>query len=171
MDNIKSAYIFKNIFTFISPKSKLKLIIYNKKLQSKLDTTLKSYKEVSGICREIDKEGFGQEINLKTKKLIFKGKYLNKKRNGLGVEYRGKIKIFVGEYINGLRNGKGKEYNESNKLTFEGEFLNGKKHGNGKEYRNGKLIFEGQYINGKIVNGIGYDAKKGVIDFQIKDGK
>ena len=36
-------------------------------------------------------------------------------------------------------------------------------------YYNGELIFEGEYLNGKRWNGKGYN-KKGIIDFEIKNG-
>ena len=35
--------------------------------------------------------------------------------------------IFKGEYLNGRRNGKGKEYHNNGRLIFEGEYLNGKR--------------------------------------------
>ena len=41
--------------------------------------------------------------------LIYKGEYLNGKRNGKGKEYFRRYLIFDGEYLNGKRNGKGKE--------------------------------------------------------------
>ena len=59
--------------------------------------------------------------------------------------------IYKGEYLNGKRNGKGKEYDKDGNLIFEGEYLNGKRNGKGKEYNKytGKLIFEGEYLNGE----------------------
>ena len=47
--------------------------------------------------------------------------------------------IFKGEYLNGKRNGKGKEYDYDNVLIFDGEYLNGKRNGEGKEYFEGQL--------------------------------
>ena len=46
--------------------------------------------------------------------------------------------MFKGEYLNGKRNGKGKEYDYRNgKLKFEGEYLNGNKwNGNGYDNNN-----------------------------------
>ena len=66
--------------------------------------------------------------------------------------------MFKGEYLNGKRNGKGKEFNYNEELIFDGEYLNGERNGKGKEY-DYKLIFEGEYKNGlrwtgKIYNGI-----------------
>ena len=103
-------------------------------------------------------------------RLIFKGEYLNGKRNGKGEEYiyqkcncgdkqikcshNEKISIFKGEFLNGEKNGKGEKYNELEKLIFKDEFLNGYKNGIGEEFNeNGNLIFKGEYLNG-YKNGI-----------------
>ena len=170
-NNIKSVYILKLIFNLISEKNKLKLIIHNKQLQTKLEINLKTYKTKSGICRIIEKDGQGEEKSLKTNKIIFKGQYLNGKRNGKGAEYNSKTGklIFQGGYLNGKRNGQGKEYDEKIKCIFEGEYLNGKRNGKGKEMKNGKIIFEGEYKEGMMWTGKGYNIK-GEIIFQINEG-
>ena len=170
--NIKSSYILEDIFTYIEKKVQLKIIVHNKHLQSLLNVTLKTYKNISGICRIIEKTGYGKETNLKTNKLIFKGQYLNGKRHGKGTEYNiNGNKIFEGSYINGEKSGKGKEYsNIGNKLIFEGEYKNNKRNGTGKEYYNGKVVFEGKYQDGKIWNGKGL-SPDGKDDFIIKKGK
>ena len=170
--SIKSLYIIKNIFSFISEIQKLKIIIYNKNLQKKLDINIENYKRIRGVYREGERNGKGKEYYFYGK-LIFEGEYLNGKRNGKGKEYykNGKIK-FKGEYLNGIRwkgkgydtrnnvvydikNGRGliKEYNKYNSIIFEGEYNNGEKNGKGKEYYyDGKLNvlkYEGEYLNGK----------------------
>ena len=172
LSNIKSSYTCEQIFSYIEKKTQLKIIVHNKKFQSLLNFTLKTYKTTSGICRIIEKTGFGKETNLKTNKLIFKGRYLNGKRHGKGTEYNSRgNKIFEGSYLNGERSGKGKEYsNIGNKLIFEGEYKNDERNGPGKEYFNGKLIFDGQYLNDKIWNGKGFTFD-GKVDFIIKNGK
>ena len=114
-------------------------------------------------------------------RLIFKGEYLNGKRNGKGVEYidqkcncgdkqikcshNEKISIFIGEFLNGERNGRGEVYNEIGKLIFKGEFLNGYKNGIGEEFNEeGNLIFKGEYLN-EYKNGKGeeYDNDGNII--------
>ena len=121
--------------------------------------------------------GYEDDLN-KEYKLLFKGEYLNGKRNGKGKEYDYNDKlVFEGEYLNGkIWNGKGyntndkiefeindgkgyiKEYDFDGKLEFEGEYLNGKRNGKGKEYDlDGKIIFEGIYYNGEKYKGIGFD--------------
>ena len=172
LENIKSAYTLKCIFSFIKFKSQLELIVHNKQLQTKLDINLNSYKNSSHIYLVIGKTGLGKETYIKTNQLLFKGQYLNGKRHGNGIEYniKGK-KIYEGNYINGERSGKGKEYSSiNNKLIYEGEFSKNKRHGLGKEYRVGKLIFEGKYFNGYIWTGNGFNAV-GEIDFKIVNGK
>ena len=75
--------------------------------------------------------------------------YELKKGNGKVREYDNEgLMIFKGEYLDGRRNGKGKEY-EYGKLIFDGEYKYGVRNGKGREYRNGKLIFEGEYKYGK----------------------
>ena len=168
--SIESLYILKYIFSFLSEDQKLKIIIYNKNLQKKLDINIENYERIRGIYKEFEKNGRVKEYN-KYGKLIFEGEYLNRKRNRKRKEYdyfNGQL-IFEGEYLNGERNGKGKEYYDNDKLKFEGEYLNGRrwngkgystegqicfeiKEGNGKGkeyYNNDKLKFEGEYLNGK----------------------
>ena len=107
--SIESLYILKDIFSFLSEKQKLKIIIYDKYLQNKLNINIKESNKYNG-------------------KLEFEGGYLNGERNGKGKEYDyiGKLE-FEGEYLNGKRNGKGKEYTYDGMLTYEGEYLNGEK--------------------------------------------
>ena len=169
--DINSSYIIKNIFSFLSEKQILNLIIYNKQFQTFLLIDIKIYKKISGKYKIGGKNGKGKEYSIKTNELMFEGEYLNGKRNGKGKEYNdyGELE-FEGEYLNGERNGKGKEYDDDGKLKFEGEYLNEERNGKGKEYYyDGKLKFEGEYLNGKRWNGKGYN-KNGIIEFEIING-
>ena len=134
--DINSSFFIKNIFSFLTEKKILNLIIYNKQVQNLLLVDIKNYKKISGKYLIGEKNGKGKEYNYKNGKLEFEG-----------------------EYLNGKRNGKGKEYDNSNsKLVFSGEYLKGERNGKGKEYNyNGELVFEGEYINGKRWNGKGYN--------------
>ena len=137
LESIKSPYVLKDIFSFLSEKLKLEIIIYNKNLQKKIDINIENYKRIRGIYREITKDGKGKEYYISTNRIIFEGEYKNGERNGKGKEYKyGKL-IFEGEYLNGKR-WNGKYYNKEGKIDFEIKEANGK----GKEYYNGKLIFE-----------------------------
>ena len=171
--NIKSIskYILKDIlFSFLSEKQKLEIIVHNKELQKKLDITIEDYKRIREIYRKGKRNRKGKEYYIPFNIMIFEGEYLNGKRNGKGKEYyiNGKLR-FIGEYLNGKiwngkgfsrqckiefeinkENGKGKEYYFIDELRFEGEYLNGERNGKGKEYdSDGKLEFEGEYLNGE----------------------
>ena len=144
LDSIKSIFILKDVFSFLNKKMKLKVIIYNKHLQKKLEVDLKNYKRISLKNKKGRKNG-------KTN-IIFEGEYLNgQKWNGKVYEYdyNGTL-IFESQYLNGRIDGKGKEYDSNGELIFEGEYFNRKRwNGRGKEYdSNGELIFEGEYFKG-----------------------
>ena len=160
---IKSIYRMKQIFSFLSDKRKLYLIIYNKFIQNKIGINIDSFKDISGKYRIIDKDGKGKEYNLDTNKLIFEGEYINNKKNGFGKEYyyNGNIK-FEGEYLNG-KIISGIEYDYTNYIILKID-----KDGNGEEYYYNKNIkFKGEYLNGKKWNGKGYN-KKGMEKVIIK---
>ena len=190
MEMIKSTYIFKKIFTYLDEEIKLKLIKYNKNIQSKINISILNYKYFNGNYIIYETKLKGKEYYGKDNLLIYEGEFKNGERNGKGKEYdkNGKLK-FEGEYLNGKRNGKGKEYNtgikfklknnkDKNKdikeleeikddiLLFEGEYLNGKRNGKGKEYDDeGKIKFEGEYLNGER-NGRGKEYNKGELLFE-----
>ena len=143
--SIKSLNNIKKIFSHISEKRKLGIIIYNKKLLNKLNVYIENYKKISGKYKTGGINGHGKEYLIDTNILIYEGQYLNKKRHGLG-----------------------KEYSKNGVLLYEGEYLNGKRHGLGKEYsKDGELIFEGEYINGKYFNGKGFN----IMECDVKGGK
>jgi len=166
--DIKSDFIKKNIFLYLSEKQILNMVMYNKKFKELLLVDIKNYKKMSGKYKIGGKNGKGKEYLIDSNKLEFEGEYLNGKEKEN--YYNGRL-IFEGEYLNGKKNGKGKEYNYFRQLEFEGEYLNSKRNGKGKEYyNNDKLKFEGEYLNGERWNGKGYN-KNGIKDFEIKEGK
>ena len=59
--SIESLYILKDIFSFLSEKQKLKIIIYNKYIQNKLDINIEDYKRISKRYREGERNGKGKE--------------------------------------------------------------------------------------------------------------
>ena len=79
IESIKSLYILKDIFSFLSEKRKLKILLYNKYFQKKLDINIKDYKRISKRLREGERNGKGKEYNIYGK-LIFEGEYINEKR-------------------------------------------------------------------------------------------
>ena len=170
--NVKSNYIFKLIFSFVEEKIKLNILKYNKFYHKQLKKTVDDYKNISGRYKKDGINGSGAEYLLNKKILVFKGEYLNGKRNGYGREFENYKMIFEGEYLNGKRNGEGKEYIDRN-LIFKGNYLNGKRNGYGREYKNNKLLFEGNYLNGKK-NGTGkkyYDNGKLKFEGNYLNGK
>ena len=176
LTNIKLKYILELLLSLITEKKKLKILIYNKSLKTKLSLNLEVYQKASGITRTFLKTGEIKDYSIKTKKLIYQGGFLNGKKNGKGKEYdetSGQI-TYEGNYINGEKNGKVKEYEYSgnkNKIIFEGEYINGKKKGKGKEYYlNGKILFEGEYSKGLKWTGNIYNPN-GSLEFKIKNGK
>ena len=151
---IKSSYIKKSIFSFLNEKQKLKMILYSKKLQQMCLIDIEDYKKISGKYKIIEKNGKGWEYQINTNRLLFKGEYLNGRKNGKGKKYYKIVYIkFEGEYLSGkkwngigykingkkgfeIKDGKGniKEYDFDDILIFEGEYLNGERNGKGKEY-------------------------------------
>ena len=155
LQNIKSSFIIKKVFSFLKEKPKLKMIIHNKQLQKIFGLDIDDYRRRSGKYKILEKNGKGKEYKLNSNLLLFEGEYLNGEKNGKGKEYYYGNLIFEGEYLNGERNGRGKEYNyRRDELIFEGEYLNGQRwNGKGKEYckylNNEELIFEGEYLKGE----------------------
>ena len=165
LNNIKSSYILRIIFSYIIERKKLKLVKYNRSLQKNINLSIINYKFFTGKYIIYESNNIVKEYDGSDDILIFEGEYLHGERNGKGKEYLydGKLK-FEGEYLNGQRNGKGKEYYDNDILIFEGEYLNGKRNGKGKEYYNdGKLRFEGEYLNGKTIAGTKYNLKGDIV--------
>ena len=153
--------IIENIFSFLEEKTKLNIIVHNKKYQNLFGIDINYYKNKSGKYRIIEKNGICKEYTLKENKLIFEGEFKNGKKNGKAKEFDthdGQVS-FEGTYLNGKRNGKGKEY-KYGFLSFEGTYLNGKRNGKGKEYGSYQFSkFEGEFLNGYKIEGKGYDCK------------
>ena len=172
LNNIKSTYFIKIIFTYVEEKQKLKVVNYNKNIQKLLDINIINYKYSTGKYIIYESNKIRKEYNASTDTLIYKGGHLNGKRNGKGKEYYNGKLIFVGEYLSGLRNGKGKNYDWINgELWFEGNYLKGKRNGKGKEYNiiyMNRLSFEGEYLNDKYWIGTKY-LNSGKIDYILKN--
>ena len=69
--SIQSLYIIKDIFSFLSEKQKLNVIVYNKQLQKKLDINIEDYKRESGIYKEGKRNGKGKEYDISNDFIIF----------------------------------------------------------------------------------------------------
>ncbi len=77
---IISKKLIHNIFSLINKKTKLYLIMYNKKFQKLFGINIEIYKEISGKYLIKDKNGNDKVYTLDTKRLLFEGKYLNGKK-------------------------------------------------------------------------------------------
>ena len=125
LSNPKSIAILTKLFGLLENTLCLKIISYNKSLQSKLDKNIEDFKKASKIYLIFEDKGRVKEYDKESNIIIFEGEYKNKKRNGFGKEYqKGKL-IFEGQYKDGLKNGPWKAYDEDGKLIFEGIYLNG----------------------------------------------
>ena len=98
---IKSPYVLKGIFSFLSQRQTMDIIKYNKKLQKLFNYDDVTYKKISGKYKVGEKNGKGKEYILNTDWLKFEGEYLNGRKNGNGKEYHYGDLIFEGEYLNG----------------------------------------------------------------------
>ena len=159
LNNIKSYFFNRLMFSFIEKLRKLKILKYNKTLQNRLDINIKHYIFNSGRYIIYDSKGKGKEYNGYIDSLIYEGEYLNGERNGKGKEYDnlGNL-IYEGDFKNGKRDGQGKLY--KNKILFyEGEFKKGKRNGKGKSFMRGKLSFEGEFSEDELRNGNYYDGE------------
>ena len=175
---------------------KLKMLKYNKTLQSYLNIGIINYMHFKNKYIVYDTKGIGKEYDYYSGKLIYEGEYLHGERNGKGKEQtdNGKPR-FEGEYLNGKEitgikyayngnsnkqskqvNGIGKEYEyNTGSLEYEGGYLNYERNGKGREYcLDFKLRFEGEYLNGKKWSGKGYyyTISRGYSEiYELKDGK
>ena len=135
LDNLKSSFIFKKVFSYINELIKLKLVKYNKYVQTKLDIDIINY-------------------------MHYQGKYIIYETKTKGKEYNYKDELkYEGGFLNGERNGKGKEYDKRRFIIYEGEYLKGKRNWKGKEYihrylylfMNALLVLEWRQIKWKLL--------------------
>ena len=53
IENIKSRYILSKIYDIMTKKKKLEIVKYNKKIQNRINLSVKNYKEYSEIFKPI----------------------------------------------------------------------------------------------------------------------
>jgi len=82
LQNIKSSYFIKLIYTFVEEAQKLKLIRYNKSIQKNLDISIINYKFFKGRYIIYESNGFVKEYYGDDDTLLFEGEYLNGKKMG-----------------------------------------------------------------------------------------
>ena len=77
LKNIKSNYILSKIYNNIKRRKYLEIVKYNKKIQNRLNLSIKDYKEYSEIYTQIEieiipcEEGYGKFINIKENEELY----------------------------------------------------------------------------------------------------
>ena len=87
LNNIKSSYFTFMLFSYLNEGTKLKIVLYNKRLQKLLDINLINFKIFSGRYVELQQNGEWKELSSYDDYLIFERQYLNGKRNGKEIFY------------------------------------------------------------------------------------
>ena len=113
IENIKNRYILSKIYNNIPMKKKLGIVKYNKKIQNRLNLSIKDYKEYSEIEIEIItiKGGYGKFININEKDKLYYHIYFNDNKeeikNKYKIDYEGdkvtKIKIIIDYQVESFR--------------------------------------------------------------------
>ena len=80
LNGIKSPYIVKKLFNFLNEEKKLKLVIYNKKINKILNLTAIDIMRLSGKYLIEDKNGYQKEYNSFNDELIYEGEFLKGKK-------------------------------------------------------------------------------------------
>ena len=111
LENIKSKYIYKKVFSILEEKKLLKLVNYNKNIQTKLNKKLINYKIMCGKYFIFDGNDKGRIYDAYDGRLIYEGGLMGYKKNG-----------------------KGKKYDNKGRLEYEGEYLQDKKMEKEKNY-------------------------------------
>ena len=76
LENIKSTYIMKILFSYLNDSRKLKLIKYNKNFQRKININLEIYKLFSDRYIIYEEKGKGKEYDSYSDLLIYEGEFL-----------------------------------------------------------------------------------------------
>ena len=82
IENIKFIYIFNKIVSFLNDSCIMEIIKYNLNVQKKLGIDISHYRKRSGKYKNGSKNGIAEEYTLDKRVLLFKGQYLNGKKNG-----------------------------------------------------------------------------------------
>ena len=90
IDNIKSRYILLKIYNNITKKKKLDIVKYNKRIQNRLNLSIKDYKEYCEIEIEIipTKDKYGKFINIKKNDKLYYHIYFNDNKEEIKNKYK-----------------------------------------------------------------------------------
>ncbi len=87
INNIKSIYLLKKVFSLVDEKIKLLLLNHNKKIQKKLKIDIERFKKLSQRYRIILENGICREFLINTNYLLFEGEFKDGKKHGRGYGY------------------------------------------------------------------------------------
>ena len=182
LEKIKSKHLVKILFKkYLEIKVKLKIIAYNKSLQSLCSVNIEDYKQNAIEYRIKDKNGKYEIRSATNNFLKYEGGLLNGKENGFGKEY-GLIRLELDEFIkqnkNKIKGADMKIFQENNKniyfpnYTFiENSEETFNKDGN-KFILHNYLQYEGEFLNGqKHGKGKEYYLKNLIFEGEYKHGK
>ena len=83
IDNIKSRYILSKIYNNMTKKKKLEIVKYNKRIQNRINLSVKNYKEYSETFTPIEieiiptKDKYGRFININENDKLYYHIYFN----------------------------------------------------------------------------------------------
>ena len=83
LENIKSRYILSKIYNNMTIKKKLIIVKYNKRIQNRINLSIKNYKEYSETYSSIEieiiptKDKYGKFINIKKNDKLYYHIYFN----------------------------------------------------------------------------------------------
>ena len=86
LENIKSIFFIRILFSYVDEKQKLKIIKYNKSFQKTINISIINYQHFKGKYIIYESDEYGKEYNGYDDKLLFEGDYYNGERNGYGKE-------------------------------------------------------------------------------------
>lgn len=91
--------------------------------------------------------------------MVYCGTFKSGELNGTSIyQIENDKVIFKGDFVNGRREGNGEEYQDG-ELVYKGEWKNGVKEGRGTQYKDGSVVYDGKWTNGAPSSGTLNDDK------------
>ena len=93
IENIKSRYILSKIYENMTKKKKLEIVKYNKKIQNRINLSVKNYKEYSETFTPIEidiistKDKYGKFININEDDKLYYHIYFNDNKEEIKNKY------------------------------------------------------------------------------------
>ena len=105
IENIKSKYILSKIYNNMTKKQKLEIVKYNKRIQNRINLSIKDYKEYSETFTTIEieiiptKDKYGKFININENDKLYYHIYFNDNKE----EIKNKYKIYEEDKVKKLK--------------------------------------------------------------------